>query len=225
MNFVSKYTVVFLCIVLSGCAGMIRSVDQEQVESIRKVAVVSQLGNTFIGSLTATTVFGNKGYKVDASGWQVDRAITAAAVEAIQRGGRSALSLQSNAKLPELLKEATNNGADTLFLVTPAGYSNQPDFPPGYGFHRRVFLGIDRACIYSLFVTVAYDVKSGREIGQSWSFPKSEGAIPCEATAGIAWKDDFARYTKDERELIRKATIASVTTNIQTSVTGLGLTR
>lgn len=224
MNFVNKYTVVFLCVVLSGCSGMIRSVGQDRVQSIRKVAVASQLGNTFVGSLTGTMVFGNKNYKVDASAWQVDRAIVDSAIETIKWDkNKSAVALQSNGKLPELLQEARKQGADTLFLVTPAGYSNQPDFPPGYGFHRRTFLGMDKSCVYSLFVTTAYDVKSENEIGISWSFVKSHASIPCEATAGVVWKDDFAKYTAEEKELIRKATIASVTANIRTSVKGLGL--
>lgn len=227
MNSVSRYfAIISFCLVMSGCAsrGVIKSVDTEGIQSIRKVAVASQLGTTFTGSLTATTVFGNSNYKTDVSEWHVDRTAVEVIIEAIQQGGqRSTMALPSkNAKLPELLQAARVGGADTLLLVQQTGYSNQPDFRPGYGFYRRTLFGMDKSCIYSLFVTGAYDVKSGREIGLAWSFPRG-GSIPCNSTSGLAWKDDFMKYTPQEKELIRKAVITSVTNNVRTSLKALGL--
>lgn len=224
MNLVCKYlAIISFGLVMSGCTGMVRSVDKGDIQSVRKVVVVSQLGNTFVGSLTATTVFGNSSYKVNVNDWQVDQKLAASAVDAINQGGKiTASMLASNAKLPELLQAAAAQNADTLLLVQLIGYSNQPEFQPGYGFHRRKLFNIDRSCIYSLFWTTAYDVKSGREKGIAWSFPKSE-SIPCEHTTDPVWKDSFAKYSSEEKELIRKAVIASVTTNVRTSLKGLGL--
>ena len=88
MNIVSRlFLVATLGLALAGCTGMIRQVDQANIESVRKVVVVSQLGDTFIGSLTATTVFGNSSYKVDVGDWQVDEKLAASAVDAINHVG------------------------------------------------------------------------------------------------------------------------------------------
>lgn len=224
MNLVSRlFVVATLSFALAGCTGMIRQVDEADIQSVRKVVVVSQLGDTFNGSLTATTVFGNSSYKVNVSDWQVDEKLAESAVEAINQGGKlNASMLTSSAKLPELLKAAAARNADTLLLVTLAGNSNQPDFRPGYGFYRRTLFAMDRSCIYSLFVTTAYNVKSGKEMGIAWSFPKWE-SIPCNQATDLVWKDSFEKYSADEKELIRKAVITSVTTNARTSLQGLGL--
>lgn len=224
MNLVSRlFAITILAFSLAGCTGMIRQVDQGDIQSVRKAVVVSQLGDTFFGSHTATTVFGNSSYKVDVSDWQVDEKLAASAVDAINESGKiNASMLVSNAQLPELLKAAAARNADTLLLVTLAGYSNQPEFRPGYGFHRRTLFAIDRSCIYSLFVTTAYNVKSGKEMGIAWSFPKWE-SIPCEQATNPAWKQSYAEFSADEKELIRKAVISSVATNVRTSLRGLGL--
>lgn len=55
------------------------NVDQDDIQAVRKVVVVSQLGDTFVGSLTATTVFGNSSYEVNVSRWQVDQKLAASA--------------------------------------------------------------------------------------------------------------------------------------------------
>lgn len=224
MYSLAKYLVIFsVSFVMLGCTGMVRSVDKGEIQSVRKVVVVSQLGNTFIGSLTATTVFGNSSYKVDVNDWQVDQKTAASAADAINAGGKmTAAALVSNAKLPQLLQAAAAQNADTLLLVELAGYSNEPHFRPGYGFHRRQVFNFDKACVYSLFVTKAYNVKSGKEMGIAWSFPGWE-SIPCESANNLVWKDSFAKYSTEEKELIRKAVIASTTTNVRTSLKGLGL--
>lgn len=217
------FAITILGFALAGCTGMIRQVDQGDIQAVRKAVVVSQLGDTFIGSHTSTTVFGNSSYKLDVSDWQVDQKLAASAVDAINQGGKiNASMMESSAKLPELLKAAAARNADTLLLVTPTGNSNQPEFRPGYGFHRRTLFTMDRSCIYSLFVTTAYNVKSGKEIGIAWSFPKWE-SIPCEQATDPVWKDSFAKFSANEKELIRKAVITSVTTNARTSLKGLGL--
>jgi hypothetical protein len=60
MNFGCKYlAVISFGLIMSGCTGMVRSVDKGDIQSVRKVVVVFQLGNTFVESLTATTVFGS----------------------------------------------------------------------------------------------------------------------------------------------------------------------
>lgn len=224
MNIVSRlFLVATLGFALAGCTGMIRQVDQANIESVRKVLFVSQLGDTFIGSLTATTVFGNSSYKVDVGDWQVDEKLAASAVDAINQSEKlNASMLASSAKLPELLKVAAARNADTLLVVTPAGNSNQPEFWPGYGFSRRTLFMMDRSCIYSLFVTTAYNVKSGKEMGIAWSFPRWE-SIPCDQATNLVWKDSFEKYSVNEKELIRKAVITSVTKNARTSLQGLGL--
>jgi hypothetical protein len=215
--------IISLAFVISGCTSMIRSIGEADIQSVRKVVVVSQLGNTFTGSLTATTVFGNSSYKVDVSDWQVDQKLVASAVDVINQGVKiTASALVSNASVKELLQAAAAQNADTLLLVQLAGNSNQPEFRPGYGFHRRKLFNIDRSCIYSLFVTAAYDVKSGNNIGIAWSFPKWE-SIPCQQNTDLVWKDSFTKYSPEEKELIRKAVIASVTNNVKTSLKGLGL--
>ncbi len=229
MNRPSQYALIAaIGLSLSACAGLgLRGgIQPSAKDSIRTIAVASAMGDTFNGSHVATTVFGNSKYTVDVSDWRVDETLTATAVTTLQRGGKwnaVALPPARDTDLGKALAAARAAGADTLLLAAPARYDNQPDFPPGYGFHRRTFMGIDRPCIFSLFTIKAYKVSSGQALGWEWSFPTSTG-IPCSEAADVTWKESFPQYTPQEKESIRRAIETSVRTNVGTSLKGLGLT-
>lgn len=222
------FLVVSAGAILVACAGYgVRGpVPTKAREKVHSIAVASTLGNTFRGSFSGTTVFTNKEYEADVRDWEVDKMLAQAAVAILSRNGNvtaQSLSPSPGSSRDALIGAAKQLGADTLLVATPTTYDNQSDFPAGYGYHRKVFLGVDRPCVYSLFIVTAYNVESGRPLGLEWSFPISTG-IPCYGGAGqIPWKDDFSMFTPAEKERLRQAVLASVAVNVGTSLKGLGL--
>jgi hypothetical protein len=196
---------------LTSCAlpGKIKSTE---MNAVRKIAVVSELGNTFKGSFTATTIIGNKNFKADVSDWQVDAVLVETAISTLQRTGRTAFALPASDVKPDIqqqLESARVNGADSLILVSPSRYDNQADFPEGYGLHRRKIFHIDKTCVYSLFTVKIYNTTTGKPIGWTWSFPVSHGTISCTEGADIVWKDDFSKFTVEERKNLRRSILTS----------------
>lgn len=206
---------------------MISSVPETAKTGMRTVAVASTLGTKFHGIHIGTTAFSNQRYDADVAAGRVDEKAEQVAASLLSRDGkRVAKPLGGSFKATDLsgmIAAAKSVGADTLVIVQPSGYSNQPEFAGGYGYAQRTFLGYSRQCIYSLFTLDVYDVASGKRTAVEWGFSPWEG-VPCYgADKKIPWREDFASFTAEEQAGLRAEIVQSIEINVATGVQRLGL--
>ncbi len=229
MTRMARVLTVLLVGLLAGCAelGIHSSVSAKAKAEIRTIAVASTLGTQFHGIYIGTTVFSNKHYDADVGGWGADEKAIQTAVSLLSRGGIRVAKPLAGPFTPNdhglMIAAAKNVGAETLLVIQPTGYDNQPEFVGGYGYEKRAFLGLTRECIYSLFVIEVYAVATDKRMTWEWGFPVSNG-IPCYGVEKkIPWKEEFASFTVEEQAGLRTAVMQSIEVNIATGVRRLGL--
>lgn len=224
---------LLLTLLLAACSGMRGGLSKTDLESSKKVAVVSLLGQNFHGIHVGTTVFGNTAYDTHVPEWNIDGMAEQTIISHIGRAASlSAIALQHDPDLgsrlestrsfmqgydyQEVINLAKKQGADTVILVQPIRYDNAPFHKPGYGFFERTFLGSSRRCVYSLFIMSAFSTESGRKVGWEWGFPCESGE------AEMEWKDGFDKYSEKELQLLRRKTEESVKQNVMKALAVLG---
>lgn len=219
---------------LASCTGMRGAVSDAELQSGRNVAIASLLGNSFHVIRVGTTVFGNASYEAPVPEWNIDGATEELIVSRIaRRDSRRATPLKRDPGLAarfgsswsffnngfnydEVLKLAQEQGFDTLIVVQPTPYSNAKFHKPGYGFYERTLFGSSNRCVYSLFTIDVFAVSSRRKLAWEWGFPCNSGED------ALDWKDDFAKYTSEERASLRRRAEESVRGNVLKALTSLG---
>jgi hypothetical protein len=206
---------------VSACAGKI---PLEQMKSVRHVAVASTLGDEFHGIYIGTTILTNKYYSENVAAWKIDAVAAEAAAQVIRNAQYQVSVIEPDPSTDEAAAAqdaAKAVGADHVLLIRRSGYDNQPTFRGGYGYHRRSLLGIERGCIYSLFVAELYQVSSGRELAWQWSFPLTKD-IRCHAESKeMPWKA-WHEYSAEETRKIQATITETVDDDVRAAVSRLG---
>lgn len=233
MRYTKIIATLLAIIFLTACSVMRGGISKTDLESSKKIAVVSLLGQKFHGIHVGTTVFGNTAFDASVQEWNIDGKAEQQIISHLRKtASRSAVALQHDPDLgsrlenmqsfvqgynyQELINLAKHQGADTLILVQPVRYDNAPFHKPGYGFFERTFLGKSRRCLYSLFIMSAFSIDSGKKIGWEWGFPCESGETELE------WKDSLDKYSEKEMQLLRRKTEESVKQNVMQALTVLG---
>ncbi len=234
MIYQRKIVLLVALLFLTSCSGLKGPLTKSEIQSTRKVAVISLLGENFHGIRVATTVFGNIYYVTSVPDWNIDGITEDFIVSRVSSPGiRSALALAHDSALQkrfvkswgfanngfdydELFALAKEQGADTLIVVQPTPYSNARFHRPGYGFYENTFMGGSRRCVYSLFTVDVFSVSSGDRLGWEWGLPCESGETE------IAWKRGFLEYTEEEKERLREKTVASVISGVSNALKILG---
>ena len=202
----------------SGCASI--QVSKSAAARIKKVGVVSIMGDRFQGRYLGTTVFNNKFYVADVSSWHIDRTLEDYAIGSLRRAkfdtGRLDLSphtaddyykkglfnqgldMHLFHALPAL---AAKQGFDTLVVIMKPFDLQSKAFVPGYGFAERKFLGLSVSSLFASFTLIVYDTKTGRQLAHA------DGVMTGKELAkdkGIEWKPSFAAYTDAQKEMIER---------------------
>lgn len=218
-----------IAFMVSGCAelGVRSSVPEKAKSSMRSFAVVSALGTSFHGTFEGTTVLTNKRYDVDVAEWGIDAEVVRAVSQILKAGqGKEVAVITAPVAarpVTEAIAAAKEASADTLVLIAPSGYDNQPGFVGGFGYYKKSLMGLEANCIYSLFVVEIYDVSSGKRLAWEWGFPAMRG-IPCYGKElNIPWREQFSDYSAAEKAALREAITQSVRTNVATGIKRLGL--
>lgn len=211
-----KLIVVLSVSFLVGCAatGIKRPVSDQDLAKVKKVAVVSLLGNSFNGIHIGFTVFNNSRYTADVTDWKVDGMVSEQALSMLtttKRFSVSSLELGSDVaafytdrkpdstavNYKKLLALAAAGNHDTVVLVRRAQYDNAPFHVGGYGLFDRSGLYVGR-CVYSLFVVEVIDVATEAQLAWEWGYPCLHGDEDV-----IPWKVNFDQYSLEEKRLIR----------------------
>jgi hypothetical protein len=197
---------------LSGCAALDlkRPINDDDKAKLKKVGVISLLGDTFHGSSVGTTVFNNTYFTAQVPEWDVDGFAATHALAILRENDRFQSDLishpnlraeQLSANKSQLVWElAERQGFDTVVSIWPSVSENYPWFQPGYGFLERSFLGMSKRCEYAGYVVEAYNVASRKRIAWEWG-----GDMPCRmgSEQQLPFKEKFEDYSDDDKRVMR----------------------
>jgi hypothetical protein len=160
-----------------------RPVSEEELPKIKKIGVVSTLGNTFNVIYIGFTVFNNSSSKAKVNEWNVDKYIVDASLAELQKNPNfTSVAFQDNGmtiddlrsdKGKKMWEAAAQQGLDTLVIIYPSVSDNYRIFTPGYGLFERPFSS--QRCVYAGYVVSVNNVALQKEIAWEWG-----GEMPCE---------------------------------------------
>lgn len=200
-----------LLLLFTGCAGlgMKGGVGDDDLKTIRKVAVFSRLPSTMNHITIGFTALANKYQTIDVSKWRMTQFGENQVVAQLSRNSQYKVGTIKNKPKPDaswdkdavasLQAEAKNEGYDTLVILEPSGYANAPLFKPGYGVARVSRVGSPRISAYMIAIISVYNTSKPEALGWDWAMFDSSSADPSGGAAQVPpWKDDPAGFSADE---------------------------
>ena len=222
----------------SACAFGPRSIEATTLSSVKRVGVVSVLGDDFNGVKVGITVFGNQGFSGKVPDWRIDEYIERRAEELLSPKMRAstltgsslnAATLDRKQPLKALLEMAQSQGFDTVFLVSPQRSDNFPFHRPPYGLHDRKLgsipelpglksVSLGGRCVYAMYKVQLIDVKSQKELAMQWG-----GREPCvqDADNDLFFATRFEHYNESQRSQLRARLIRQIDQSLATAIAGI----
>ena len=167
-----------LAATLAGCSALNfkHPVAAEDLSKIKRIGVVSSLGDTFYGDSIGTTVFNNEHFTAALPEWGVSAYATAKKLEALKASNRyeaAELNLSEVGLKNPLIKEnrlvweaPRKQGFDKLLVLAASVSDNMRLFNPDFGLYQRSLLLTETwRCAYVGYVVSVYDVSTQKSIG------------------------------------------------------------
>jgi hypothetical protein len=180
------------------------SVSPEEAHQIKRLAVVSSMGDTVHGKSVGLMVFQNKSFDASILGWNLDAAMTKDLVERIVAGARiggEVVSLStSSTKESEILGEARAQGFDAVLVVLPEENVHDRSLGSGVTLLHRKIPGVDKIHPCVVGAVRVFRVSDGKPIGASVLEPCSY------ARNTLVWHDNWAGFSDEEKQ----ATLAAL---------------
>jgi hypothetical protein len=211
-------------------------IDPKDLAGIKRVAVLSRLGDTFHASWVGITVFNNKFFDVPVPEWGIDpyveqtvhddlAALSQFSAEPLDVTGLDLPTLyhkhgavtHSQEVVEVMLGQARKQGADALLIVDLSRWPDTYRFHGfGFGAFRRTL--VSKGCIYTSFLMTLFRVDSGKSVG-------GVAEPPCEisATDSFQIKDAWDQYTPEEQTAFESSVKQKIRETLATNLTQLGL--
>jgi hypothetical protein len=188
-------------IVAPAFAGLLNfsSLSPEEARQIKRLAVVSETGDTVHGKTVGLTIFQNKSFDASLPDWHIDAAITKDIVEQIVAGakiGGEAIAWVPSAKGEgEIVREAGTQGFDAVLVVLPEENVHDRSLGSGVTLLHRKLPGVDKVHPCIVGAVRVFRVSDGRRIG-------AEVIDPCSyARNNLVWRDTWDAYSAEEKQV------------------------
>lgn len=217
------FSIGFLSILVSGCAGIgIRGgVSGDDLQSIKRVAVYSNLQPTMNHISVGVTKFSDKYQTFDVSNWKINQYAENQLVRQLSENPAFHVGTLKNKPAPGtpwnldtvawLQKEARSEGYDTLVILDPSGYANAPALKPGYGIARISRLRSPIFSVYLLAIMSVYNTSKSAALGWDWTMASTGSSNLSQVPP---WKDNPADFTPDELSKIKSIVKYRVATQV-----------
>jgi|GEM_PF-4039375 len=232
---------------LSACAAPLSQADRQR---IKKVGVVSVIGDEVRGNYVSLTVFGNQGYDAPLKDLGIDSFVENESARLLQKGGFTAtthpatrseiesgtklsgldnlLSTQAldTTKLPAVVPSiARRLGVDALLVWWPATFDDGPMHLRGVTFSGSMFRGKD-IFIQTLAGVGLYDGQTGRLLTTSSTLSVNRSTEPAKLPDGtnVEWRKEANTYTPAERQALRDEIHRRLATALPEIFRGMKLT-
>jgi hypothetical protein len=214
---------------LSGCAAldMRRPVDREDMARVKRVGVVSAIGDTLYGVSVGTTVFGNSNFSAPIADWNLDASAMALAVEILKSNGRFEAAALDRAAYtgPQLMADhgklvwdlAASQGFDTLVILFPSVSDNYRFFQPGVGIFERTFFGLTKRCLYAAYIAEVDEVATRKRIAWQWG---GDSDAPCHfgSEERLIFRQKYDAYSDAEKQMLRQGIEARLSESLRMSL-------
>lgn len=206
-----------VCLILSGCATLGKPLSIEYKRSIRNLAIVSVMGDSFELNKIGTTVFNNEHYKDNSSNLAADSKIEISLEKYLKSSSsfntlimsdlreefRGAFGYQSKPKqslerLRGRLKKIKSEGIDAVLIVSPdfSTFEDSPVTVVGYGICVRTFLMMWYAKTYFISRFTLVDTATQEIVFErTWWWWKD--------IKFSKWQRSFSELTATEQEEIK----------------------
>lgn len=199
-----------------------RVAGPDDVVQIKRLAVVSALGDTLRGAKTGVTRFENKFFDATIAGWTLDADIAKYMQERITASGKVKDNVEilvvpkSDKKV--ILDRAREQGFDAVIGALP-----ERDPSNEYVYFKPTilvspFLSGAHACA-GMAVRV-WRVSDGKELG--FSQPRQCNVLPI---AGVVWHDSWSDFTDEEKHKALESIESFVQTEVVTALAELKFRR
>jgi hypothetical protein len=189
----------------SASAGLFTTtLSDTDAHQIRRLAVISVLGDTLHARQIGLTVFQNKSFDAAIQDWGLDATVMSDLRDRVIASGRitgdvvSVATTSSDTKT--IIALARDQGFDAVLAVLPTENPNANYIAPGAVLLRRKLPGVDKLYACNGMALRIFRVSDGKQIG--YAFPNSCTVKP----SAPAWHDTWAQFTDEEK----KATVDAV---------------
>jgi hypothetical protein len=174
------------------------SLSPGEARQIKRLAVVSKMGDTLHGRTVGFAVFQNKSFEASLPDWHIDATIAKDIVEQIVAGGKiggeTIAWVASANKESELVHEAGEQGFDTVLVVLPEENVHDRALGSGVTLLHRKIPGVDKVHPCIVGAVRVFRVSDGKRIG-------AEVIDPCSyARNTLVWHDTWDAYSDDEKQ-------------------------
>ncbi len=171
-------------------------------EPVKRLAIVSLLGNTLHLVSIGTVVFQNRGYDAPVPEWNVDDKVQQQFIGAIRETGHisaeiSPLAASTPSKVA-ILSAARDGRFDVVLAVLPETDPNDRPWPAGPSLRRRELFGHSGVNVCNGMVVRAWRVRDGFQINVSVPSPCG---VP---HTTLAWHDQWSEYTEAENQSLQE---------------------
>jgi hypothetical protein len=170
---------------------------------IRRLAVVSALGDTVHGRLVGLTAFQNKSFDGAAPDWGLDTTVAARLRDSILASGRVPGEVTPlvapSSETKKIIAFAKDQGFDAVLVLHPQEDPNDRSIGPGPTLSRRQILGHAKSQACNGMSVYIYHIADDKEIGHAnaYSCPNGYAALP--------WHDNWLEFTDEERRVVLDA--------------------
>ncbi len=234
-----------LVIASLGVAGCSTTLSDTQVNSVRHVAVISMLGNTFHGIHIGVLPGIRTGYDANVGDWHVDEDITDYLRNRLTANGFTVARLDLSPKktedfyskplvsnhyiriegyaspephYAELCRLAVGQGDDMLLVLGRSDDPNVFGVTPGYGLVDGHVFGRALRSVYAEFVIRAFDTQSCSQ--RAVAIPNPSDPKPANT---LPWKDSYEAFSVDEKVQLKAAIKARIRSEIDQGLRTMNL--
>jgi len=184
----------------SALAGLFSTVlSDADAKQIKRLAVVSALGDILHARQVGLTVFQNRSFDTVVPNWSLDAAVTSQLKETIVASGRITGEIVPLVVFPPdkktLLATAHAQGFDAVLAVLPEENVHDSSIVPGAILLRRKLPGVDKLYPCNGMALRMYRVADGRQIG--FAVPSACSDTP----KALVWHDAWTDFTTDEKSM------------------------
>ncbi len=222
--------VAILCLCACAAMDLKQTLSRDDLSRMRRLGVVSLLGDKVNGVLIGTTALNNKHFTAPVPDWNIDAYVQAQSLAILADSPRYAVGevLHPDLDVEQLRADharrlweiAERQGFDTIVSVWPSVSENFPFFKAGYGIYDNYLLGLTHRCLYASYTVEVYDVASRRRIAWEWG-----GDAPCRmgVDGGLVFRDGFDDYTDAQKRLLREGVEARLAESLRYALAKLSL--
>lgn len=219
---------------IGSCANLKREVTIDDLKNIKRIAVVSSMGDEFTMTYIGSNIFANKSETVKIKDWKIDEHAQNDLIKMLSdskkyeqvaplAGKFDRLELQSKEKRLPLLIRAKDQGFDAIIILMPTSYDNAKMVRPGFGMQRHHAQISPAEFVYMLASLNVIKVETGEQIAWQWTFNPWDQKPGIYDTSKVPWKDQYKNFTKAEKALIQKSLKNRIDEGLKYAISALRL--